>query len=204
MKQQELFSTLLEEKQEVSIPGFRLQTDYITTDEERELLSHVEAEPWETEYRRRIQQYGLGYAAEHGQTPTWLRDFPGWLLPLAKRVSEAAKFERFAENCVVNEYIPPLGIGSHRDYAAFGPTVACVSLVSDIVMDFTNPESKLRVPVHVPARSLWVVTGDARSKWMHGIAPRLTEVIRGERLVRGRRVSITFRTARFLPKVHSA
>jgi alkylated DNA repair protein alkB family protein 8 len=200
MKQQELFPTLLEEeKQGASIPGFWLQTDYITSEEEQALLAHVDAERWETDYRRRIQQYGLGYAAEHGEAPVWLRDFPDWLIPLAQRVSADAKFERFAENCVVNEYIPPLGIGSHRDYGAFGPTVACVSLASDIVMDFTSPQNATRVPVYVPARSLWVITGEARSKWLHGIAPRLTDVIHGERRTRSRRVSVTFRTGKERP-----
>ena len=178
------------------IPGFTLRTDYVTAEEERELLQHIDAAKWETDWRRRIQQYGLGYSSEHGTTPEWLREFPEWLIPLAKRVAKDAEFERFPENCVINEYIPPLGIGPHKDYPAFGPTIACVSLGSDIVLDFTHPERSARVPVVVPARSFWVITGEARSKWMHGIAARLTDVIEGERRKRRRRVSITFRTAK--------
>jgi alkylated DNA repair dioxygenase AlkB len=194
MRQQELFSPKLIVEDAPFIPGFSLERDYITREEEQQLITHVDAEPWQTDYRRRIQQYGLGYSAERGQAPTWLRDFPQWLLPLATRVSQEA-FGRFAENCVVNEYIPPLGIGPHRDYDAFGPVVACVSLGSDIVLDFTEPEEGRRVPVHVPARSFWKISGEARWKWLHGIAPRLTDVFGGERHRRGRRISITFRTA---------
>jgi alkylated DNA repair dioxygenase AlkB len=78
------------------------------------------------------------------------------------------RFVRFPENCVVNEYIPPLGIGPHKDYAAFGPSIACVSLGSDIILDLTSPDGKIRLPVHVPARSLWVIEDEARSKWLHG------------------------------------
>src|SRR5215203_4741102 len=120
MRQQELFSSNLIAEDAPVIPGFSLEHDYITREEEQQLITHIDAEPWQTDYRRRIQQYGLGYSAERGQTPTWLRDFPQWLLPLATRVSQEA-FRRFAENCVINEYIPPLGIGPHRDYDAFGP-----------------------------------------------------------------------------------
>jgi alkylated DNA repair dioxygenase AlkB len=197
MKQAELFTDAPEKRAvEVSIPGFKLLNNYVSKEEERELLARVDQNQWQSDFRRRTQQYGLGYSAEHGQKPVWLRDFPDWLMPLAMRVGVDAEFERFPENCVINEYIPPLGIGPHRDYPAFGPTVACVSLGSDIVMDFTEPEDKLRVAIHVRARSFWVITGAARYKWRHGIASRLTDVIDGERRPRGRRVSITFRTAR--------
>lgn len=197
MQQQELFSEeTVCERQAVEIPGFKLQTDYISPEEEHELISRIDSESWQTDYRRRIQQYGLGYSSEAEQGPVWLRDFPDWLMPLAKRVTTDAPMERFPENCVVNEYIPPLGIGAHRDYPDFGPTVACVSLGSDIIIDFTLPERGLRVPVHVPARSFWVITGEARSKWLHGIAARLTDKIGGEKRTRERRISITFRTGK--------
>jgi hypothetical protein len=194
MRQEELFSPEIA-AEVTEIPGFSLKNDYIDTDEEQELLAHVETGSWETDWRRRIQQYGLGYSSAGG-TPTWLRDLPDWLRPLATRVAQDADFERFPENCVINEYIPPLGIGPHKDYDAFGPTVACVSLGSDVVMDFSFPERGLRVPIYVPVRSLWVITGEARSRWRHGIASRLTDVIAGERRLRGRRVSITFRTGK--------
>ena len=97
---------------------------------------------------------------------------------------------------MINEYLPPLGIGPHRDYGAFGEKIGCVSLGCAIVMDFTNPKTAQRVSVHVPARSLWIISGEARWDWQHGIAARLSDVIEGERRRRGRRVSVTFRTAK--------
>jgi alkylated DNA repair dioxygenase AlkB len=197
MGQRELFA-VEESRSEaiVEIPGFALRQDYVTAEEERELLAQIEQGAWETDWRRRIQQYGLGYPGEHGTKAAWLRDFPEWLVPLATRVAEDAAFERFPENCVINEYVPPLGIGPHRDYGAFGDKIACVSLASDIVTDFRSPKTGQRVSVHVPARSLWVISGEARLEWQHGIAARLTDVIHGERRRRERRVSITFRTAK--------
>jgi alkylated DNA repair dioxygenase AlkB len=194
MAQTELFS-IHDAKSEIAVPGFSLQLDYITAEDERELLAHVENGPWATDWRRRIQQFGLGYS-DSGGRPSWIRDLPEWLLPLADRVARDAGFERFPENCVINEYIPPLGIGPHRDYPAFGPTIACVSLGSDVVLDLTKADRSERVSAHVPARSLWILSGEARTKWLHGIAARLTDPIAGERRKRGRRVSITFRTAK--------
>src|SRR5436190_3485672 len=195
--QGELFLTDTPAKRDApAIPGFSLHLDYVTRAEERGLIVHVDRMPCETDWRRRIQQYGLGYKDGHGKQAPWLRDLPDWLLPLAGRVAKDAGFERFPENSVINEYIPPLGIGPHKDYATFGPTIACVSLGSDIVMDFTHPERGLHIPVHAPARSLWVIKSEARSEWRHAIAARLTGVIKGECCPRGRRISITFRTAK--------
>jgi alkylated DNA repair dioxygenase AlkB len=195
MQQQELILAPVGPVQPTAtVPGFSLRNDYITPDDEGLLLEQIDRQPWETDWRRRIQQYGLGYS-EMANRPSWLRDFPAWLKPLAERVGHDAQFTRFPENCVINEYIPPLGIGPHTDYAAFGPAIACVSLGSDVVMDFTGPGEPSKVSVHVPRRSLWIITGHARSVWRHGIAPRLTDLINGERRSRSRRVSITFRTA---------
>ena len=59
------------------------------------------------------------------------------------------------------------------------------------------------INAHVPARSLWIMTGEARTKWLHGIAARLTDLIDGERRNRRRRVSITFRTAKDAALVRS-
>ncbi|MDB6059706.1 MAG: 2OG-Fe(II) oxygenase [Verrucomicrobiales bacterium] len=179
---------------ESKISGFTLIPEFITEADECELLANVERGLWETDWRRRIQQYGLGYAGEHGRKASWVRDFPDWLNALAKRVEPF--FDRFAENSVINEYVPPLGIGPHRDYPTFGATVACVSLGADIVMDFIHSERELRVPAFVPTRSLWVITGEARYQWQHSIATRLTDVVNGAKRTRGRRVSITFRTAK--------
>jgi len=200
LEQAELFSTTPYSAPQPLVPGFSIRWEYITAEEERALLDHVESGPWQNDYRRRIQQYGLGYAADRGGSPAWVRDFPNWLVPLAEKVARDANFARFPENCVINEYIPPLGIAPHKDYPAFGPIVACVSLGSDIVLDLSYPAREQEVSVHVPARSLWVLGGEARSNWRHGIAPRLTDIIHGERRKRARRVSITFRTARDEPK----
>ena len=193
MRQAE-FASLLPAAPPLTVPGFWLEENYISPEEERILLSQLDGGPWESDWKRRIQQYGYGYSGGHGGAPDWVRDFPEWLAALGQRVSRDAHFDGPAQNCVINEYIPPHGIAPHRDYPAFGPRIACISLGSDIVMDLLEPDSGSRVAIHVPPRSLWILSGEARSKWQHGIAPRLSDVIDGQRRSRSRRVSVTFRT----------
>jgi alkylated DNA repair dioxygenase AlkB len=195
MNQGLLFPAGSHEKTPHLIPGFSLVRDYISQEYESELIANLKNGPWENDWQRRIQQYGLGYGAQLGGKPKWLREFPAWLLSLARKVQMDAGFERLPDNCVINEYIPPLGIGQHKDYSAFGSIIACVSLGSDIVLDFTEPTKDIKVPVFVPSRSLWTLRGEARFEWMHGIASRLNDVINDQRRKRGLRFSVTFRAA---------
>ena len=70
MEQQQLFA-----ETQLEVPGFFLRPDYVDAQEERVLLTHVDSGPWETDWRRRIQQYGLGYSSG-GNKATWIRDLP--------------------------------------------------------------------------------------------------------------------------------
>ena len=143
MRQGLLFETPLDVDVRDEIPGFTIEDDYITREEERALLEAVQDGPWESDFRRRVQQYGVGYGA-NGSTK-WVREFPPWLMALARRVHADGYAERFPENSVVNEYVPGHGIGKHSDYGEFGPTVAAISLGSDVVMDFIEKESERKV-----------------------------------------------------------
>jgi alkylated DNA repair dioxygenase AlkB len=180
----------------VDIPGFFLRLNYITPQEETLLLEKVETGIWDTEWRRRVQRYGTAY----GKDQAISGPFPNWLIPIARRVAEDAGFNRFPDNCVINEYLPGQGIAPHKDYSSFGPKVACLSLGSDVLFDLYSENRKTKRSILVPARSFWVISGDVRSKWLHGIAPRLFDVVHGEKQKRERRVSITFRVKNELEK----
>jgi alkylated DNA repair dioxygenase AlkB len=100
-----------------------------------------------------------------------------------------------ADQVIVNEYLPGQGIGAHVDCVpCFGPAVAAVSLGSACVMDFTSPDRSSAVPVCLQPGSLCVMTGPARYEWRHAIAARKSDPAPGGRILRGRRVSVTFRT----------
>jgi hypothetical protein len=173
----------------VVVPGLTLVRDWIGAAEEARLLELVDSEPWDVSWRRRRQLYGAGYGGVG-------RPFPRWLQPLAQRLADESWLPRPAESSVINEYVPGIGIAAHRDDMSFGDSVAAVSIGGDIVLDFYEPSSSTKAAVSVPARSLWVITGPARTSWQHGIAARHADVVDGVKVPRKRRISLTFRTRR--------
>jgi alkylated DNA repair dioxygenase AlkB len=176
-----------------NVPGLAYVADYVTKDEERELLAAIDRQPWRMEWERRRQIYGLSYGSARGEARV-LGPLPSWLVPLAERVVRHGWLEGPVANVVINEYLPGQGIGSHHDYPGFGPTVVAVSLGSPCLLDLVEPDSGRKEVLDVAERSLWILGGEARTKWKHGIAHRRTDVIAGIKRPRGRRVSVTMRT----------
>jgi alkylated DNA repair dioxygenase AlkB len=177
------------------VPGLAYRPEYIAGDEERELIAAIDREPWRTEWQRRRQVYGIAYGSS-AKEPT---PFPPWLARLADRIARDGWFDDAIANAVINEYMPGQGIGAHRDYPAFGPTVVAVSLGSACLRELHPPldgaEKRTKHLLDVQPRSLWVLGGEARSAWRHGIAARQADVIHGTKRPRARRISVTFRTA---------
>ena len=105
---------------------------------------------------------------------------------------------RLRRAVIVNEYQPGQGIAPHVDRNCFGPTVATLSLGDSWPMEFTRVrryaahEEQVKLVLNVG--SILVLTGEARSTWMHGIAKRKTDGRASNRRARRRRVSVTFRT----------
>lgn len=97
------------------------------------------------------------------------------------------------EQVIVNEYRPGQGIAMHIDHPGFGPTVCTISLLDDWEMDF-SVNWKDKSPALLQQGSCVLLTGDARSVWQHGIAPRKSELTGNGRRNRKRRLSLTFRT----------
>lgn len=176
------------------VPGLVYIDDYISRDEERELLRAVDAERWLTDYKRRRQVYGVAYSGP--QAGTLLDPLPSWLEWLIARVRRERRVEGEVVNAVINEYLPGQGIAPHLDHPAFGPTVVAVSLGGAITLRLDHPSRLELSPVllDVQPRSLWVLGGEARSHWRHGIAPRRSDDVAGVKRPRERRVSITLRT----------
>jgi len=177
--------------------GFRYERDFISADEERSLLSHIEqldfsaVEMHGVIAKRRVAHFGRDYHFDSGQIATG-RPIPAFLLPLRERVGEFAgrSAEDFAE-VLVTEYPEGAPIGWHRDAPAFDVVVG-VSLLSECTMKFrpwpaeTNGPRRAKPLAQVLApRSIYILSGASRTRWQHHIPPATA-----------RRVSITFRTLR--------
>jgi DNA oxidative demethylase len=136
--------------------------------------------------KRRIRQFGWHYAFDSYQlTPT--DPIPAEFASIRERSAALADLDPSAwAEALVTEYAPGAGIGWRRDAPAFG-LVAGISLAGRCRMRFqtgTDP-ARMTSAIELPPRSLYLWTGEARTKWQHMIPP-----------TRELRYSITFRTLR--------
>ena len=170
--------------------GFRYVENVITDDEEVTLLAslqQLELKPFEFHgylANRRVLSFGLHYDYSH-RTVEAASAFPPFLNQLCARVADIAgrSIDEFRQ-AGVNEYQPGAGIGWHKDKAEFGMVVG-VSLHAPATMRFRRAHGRswVRASRILAPRSLYVLSGEARTEWEHSIPP-----------VDKLRYSLTFRT----------
>jgi DNA oxidative demethylase len=172
--------------------GFVLVREFLTSEDEAGLLQFIgglefhEFQMRGVTAKRRVLQFGWHYSFEsYKLTPA--APMPEIFEPVRTRAASAAAIppEDFAE-VLVTEYRPGAGIGWHPDASPFG-IVAGVSLAGTCRMRFqtgAGPDRRTAA-VELPPRSMYLLTGEARTKWEHTIPP-----------TKELRYSITFRTLR--------
>jgi len=190
LRQMPLFDVAEEASPMTAIEGFLYLLNFITPQFEQSLIEHIDQQPWDTAWKRRVQQYGSSY----GKTRPSQATIPSWLMSLCERLAEEGFFPEVPNLIIVNEYMPGQGIAPHSDHLTSGNIVASLSLAAPIVMDFINPKEK-KLSHLLERRSLFVLSGPARYDWKHGIAPRKADKYQGTEFTRRRRVSCTFRNA---------
>jgi DNA oxidative demethylase len=173
-------------------PGLLFRPDFLTLVEEQELLAFLRTLTFRTfqmqgvTAKRRIRQFGWHYAFESYQlTPA--DPIPPEFASIRERSAALAGLDPSAwAEALVTEYAPGAGIGWHRDAPAFS-LVAGISLAGRCRMRFQSGTGAARVTsaIELPPRSLYLLTGEARTNWQHMIPP-----------TRELRYSITFRTLR--------
>lgn len=172
--------------------GFVFVPEFVSVEEEAALLSFVrglkfhEFQMRGVTAKRRVVSFGWHYSFESYKA-TAADPIPEPLLPLRARAAAMAGIapDAFSE-ALTTEYQPGAGIGWHRDAPPFG-IVAGISLGAPCRMRFQKGKGPERAvaAVELTPRSLYLLTGEARSKWEHTI-PAVKEL----------RYSVTFRTMR--------
>ena len=173
-------------------PGFRYQADLVSPQEERDLVSRLEAlafEPFQFrgyEGRRRVFSFGLKYDF-NGPGLVGVEPLPDWLVPLRNRAAAFAGLssDDFA-HVLINEYREGAPIGWHRDRPVFDKVVG-VSLLAPTVMRFRRRAGTRFERINVPLepRSAYLLDGPARAEWEHSLPE-----------AKAHRYSITFRNLR--------
>ena len=178
------------------IQGLAYVRDFLTTEAQTTLLSHIDSQTWSSELSRRVQHYGARYDyTERNVRFDNAAPFPVWLTALADKVRARQNGQcPVFDQAIINEYLPGQGIALHTDRNCFGPVVATVSLGCDIDMDFVHPRGDNK-SCRLETGSLLVLRDAARWRWQHGIAKRQSDRnSAGVRVKRERRVSVTFRS----------
>lgn len=171
---------------------FAYAPDLLSREEEAALvteLDRLEFKPFEFRGflgKRRVISFGWRYDFNHSKlTPA--EDIPDFLLPLrAKAAAFAGRDPVRLEQLLINEYAPGAGIGWHRDRPEFEEVIA-VSLLASGVLRLRRRRGTgfERVNVPVEPRSVYSLSGPARTEWEHSLPE-----------VAARRISVTFRTLR--------
>ncbi len=178
-------------------PDITYLPDFISSAEEAELVHHLDAGNWSRELKRQVQHFGYryDYKARRVTPGSYLGPLPGWIGPLAQKLTGGGHFADTPDQVIANEYMPGQGISAHVDCEpCFGPVVASLSLLSPCEMVFRKLGSERKKGVILEPRSLVILSGEGRYGWTHEIPARKSDVIDGVRHLRSRRVSLTFRT----------
>ena len=113
------------------IPGLQMVEDFITEDEEKELLELINGEEWSKSISRRTQHYGYVYNYRSKNAKQKGNPIPEW-----KILEKVKKYIEF-EQVIINEYKPGQGIYWHIDApSAFGDTIVSLSLGHTYNMSF--------------------------------------------------------------------
>jgi len=178
--------------------GARYLADFISSNEEDNLLAAIDAKQWRRDLLRRVQHYGYryDYTARDINSDDRLGALPSWVDAVCIRLVQQKIFSTKPGQLIVNEYEPGQGIAPHTDRDCFGPVIASLSLGSDCMMKIA-PNHKCKASefeIVLQRRSLVVFRGTSREVWRHGIALRKNDKHNGRKIPRKRRVSLTFRT----------
>jgi alkylated DNA repair dioxygenase AlkB len=172
--------------------GFVYRPEFLAVREEQELVGWLATLPFQAfqfrgyEGKRRVVSFGWQYDFTRSHLIR-ADDMPAQLLPVRAR---AAAFVGLApedlQQCLLNEYLPGAPIGWHRDRPMF-EKVAGVSLLAPCTFRLRRRvgASFERRAIQLAPRSIYAMTGEARSVWEHSIPP-----------AKAHRYSITFRNFR--------
>lgn len=178
--------------------GAEYHHDFISKEEEDDLIAAIDKENWIQDLRRRVQHYGYqyDYTKRKLTKDDKIGALPAWTETICHRLVKQGVFDTPPDQLIVNEYEPGHGIAPHTDRDCFGPVLAGISLGSDCCMDI-YPDAKIKksaFPIVLERRSLLVLGGIARKEWLHGIRPNKSDTQNGHKVPRERRISLTFRT----------
>jgi len=122
--------------------------------------------------------------------------FPDWMdnlkLHTIRKLKQFLTRDFNINHVLINKYEIDDGCHDHIDELEFWTDfIIGVSFGSSTVMKFSNDKSI--IDVNIPKNSIYVMTGDVRYNWTHGIDFQKSDNIYGKIRDRDIRISVTFR-----------
>eukprot|EP01065_Artemidia_motanka_P010513 TRINITY_DN1557_c1_g1_i2.p1 TRINITY_DN1557_c1_g1~~TRINITY_DN1557_c1_g1_i2.p1 ORF type:complete len:612 (+),score=171.50 TRINITY_DN1557_c1_g1_i2:171-1838(+) len=200
--------------------GLVYRPNFLTGDEEQQLVQRLDEHGWDTDLSRRTIQFGFKF--EHRIDALLRADpIPQWLDYILRRVVDEGYMDTVANQVIVNEYRPGQHfINPHSDRHCFGEKVVTISACDSWSMVWINARDRIAADAQtVPQgssllallerRSIAVFGGSGRQqlnvpgskggaqsrwKWLHGISKATHDFDAYMNAVpRTRRVSLTLR-----------
>lgn len=172
------------------VPGLAYREELIGPAEEAELvraIAAVELSPFRFqgwEGKRLTRTFGWRYDFDDRSFMP-AEPLPDWLLPLRDKAAALGGIDpgEFV-HALVTRYDPGSGIGWHRDRPQFGKVVG-ITLAGPATLRFRQrtPSGFRRASLELAPRSAYLLSGEVREQWEHGIAAH-----------DALRYSVTFRT----------
>lgn len=183
------------------IPGLQYVAGYVDSRLQVRLLTCIDESPWLDDLKRRVQHYGYryDYKSRRVDRTQYLGPLPPWCEYYAQHFQAAGYFvDGPPDQVIVNEYEPGQGIAPHIDCTpCFDDTVISISLGSACTMNLSRADDPTQTfdQLLMPGSAI-ILQGEARFQWRHGIRPVKFDTIKGRKVARERRVSLTFRKVR--------
>jgi len=197
------------------INGLTIIKDFMTRNEEKALIQCLNKKKWSNDIKRKTQQYGYKFNYQTDELNKIEEGFPDLCKKYAERLeSEWLKViqdndkEYKFDQIIVNKYPPDGGIKKHVDRIdLFDELFAGLSLGSDTTFVFTCCSNKatatepyLEKPkigdektILLKRRSMYIIQGDARFYWQHGIPEGSSVKFERKHIKRKERISVTYR-----------
>jgi alkylated DNA repair dioxygenase AlkB len=179
-----------------SLAGLQYIENFIAAEEEKSLVHIIDKNEWLEDLKRRVQHYGYKYDYKSRKInySMYLGELPNWMSFITERLLYKKIIKSPPNQAIINEYIPGQGITPHIDcQSCFKDTIISLSLNSSCVMNFESTINGEKRSYLLAPRSLIILKDEARYKWKHGIANRKSDHWNNQKLLRDRRISITFR-----------
>uniref|UniRef100_A0A3N7ENI7 RRM domain-containing protein n=1 Tax=Populus trichocarpa TaxID=3694 RepID=A0A3N7ENI7_POPTR len=167
---------------EVNIPGLYLVHDFLSPQEEKELLAAVDERPWIGLSKRRVQHYGYEFCYGVNEYP------PG--VGLSPHIDTHSAFE----GLIFSLSLAGPCIMEFRRYLDGSWVPDAASSAYTKVENVVNCSNLVRRSLYLPPRSILLLSGEARYAWQHYIPHHKIDMVNQSVIRRGaRRVSFTFR-----------